>query len=163
DRWISSLSFRPDGNLLAWVPRFGLRLHLWDVSNSRPYPFPPLMVSGRTRNLAFSRDGKHLAFIGRRHVPEVWDVVTRQKVYPSAADDFRGAGERGLAWAVALSAGDAWLAVNGARGSVTVWDLQTRELLLALPEGGFVWGLAWSPNRELLAVSHSDGSLVLWN
>ena len=52
----------------------------------------------------------------------------------------------------------------GARGSVTVWDMHKRELLLALPEEhGFNWGLAWSPNRELLAASFSDGSLVLWN
>ena len=44
DQEVSSLAFSPDGNLLAWTPH-GQRLHLWDVSNSRPYPFPPLRFS----------------------------------------------------------------------------------------------------------------------
>ena len=90
-------------------------------------------------------------------------MVTRQKVYPSGPDDFRGASERLLVAGIALSGDDAWLAAQGARGSVTVWDLHKQELLLALPEGAYNWGLAWSPNRELLAASFSDGSLVVWN
>jgi len=97
-------------------------------------------------------------------MPEVWNVVTRQRVYPSGPDDFRGARERELGGVVAMSADDAWLAVQGPRGSVTVWDMDRRELLLALPEEhGVNWGLAWSPNRELLTASFSDGELVLWN
>src|SRR5262249_54065814 len=108
-------------------------------------------------------DGKHLAFIRLGGVLEVWDVATRQRVYPAGPSDFRGASDRGLLEVVALSGDDAWLAAQGARGSVTVWDMQKRELLLALPEGGYNWGLAWSPHRGLLAAGFSDGSLVLWN
>jgi serine/threonine protein kinase/WD40 repeat protein len=160
-----NLRFSPDGNLLAWMPNWTNHLHIWDVRNARPYKFPPLPVGGG--GLAFYRDGKHLAFIrqdGVRGVPEVWDVVTRQRVYPSGPDDFRGARE-GHQWGImALGADDAWLAAQGARGSVTVWDMQQRKLLLALPEEhGQVWGLAWSRDRERLAVSHSDGTLVIWN
>src|SRR5262249_10929284 len=88
----------------------------------------------------------------------------RQKVYPSGAGDFRGARRTQLVDPkIALSADDAWLAY-GTGGSVSVWDMRQRELLLALSEEhGSNWGLAWSPNRELLAASFSDGSLVLWN
>src|SRR5207253_7799549 len=164
DRLISGLCFSPDGNLLAWTPFSGHRLHLWDVRNARPYPFPPLALSAFVRNMAFYRDGKHLAFIRQGGVPQVWNVVTRQQVSPSDPEDFRGAKERGLMSIIALSADDAWLAVQGARGAVSVWDLRQRELLLALPEEhGFNWGLAWSPNGELLAAGFSDGSLVLSN
>jgi len=164
ERLISGLCFSPDGNLLAWTPFSGHKLHLWDVRNARPYPFPPLALSAFVRNMAFYRDGKHLAFIRQGGVPQVWNVVTRQQVSPSDPEDFRGAKERGLMSIIALSADDAWLAVQGARGAVSVWDLRQRELLLALPEEhGFNWGLAWSPNRELLAAGFSDGSLVLWN
>jgi len=168
DRAITSLGFSSDGSLLAWTPYDGWRLHLWDVSNARPYPFPPLNVNGFVRNMAFYRNGKHLAFIRGGGVPEVWNAVTRQQVYPSGPDDFHDArGEARKLWltcVVALSTDDAWFAAQGARGSVTVWDMHKRELLLALPEEhGFNWGLAWSPNRELLAASFSDGSLVLWN
>ncbi|TMK50395.1 MAG: hypothetical protein E6G66_07590, partial [Actinobacteria bacterium] len=62
ERLISGLCFSPDGNLLAWTPFSGHKLHLWDVRNARPYPFPPLALSAFVRNMAFYRDGKHLAF-----------------------------------------------------------------------------------------------------
>jgi hypothetical protein len=114
--------------------------------------------------MAFFRDGKHLAFVGGDGVPEVWNVLTRRQVYPSGPDDFREAREYGLLGVVAVSADDAWLAVRGARGSVTIWDVRRRELLLALPEEhSNNWSLAWSPDRALLAAGFSDGSLVLWN
>jgi hypothetical protein len=161
---VGGLHFSPDGNLLAWTPLHSSRLHLWDVSNSRPYPFPPLLLKGPYRNLAFYRDGQHLAFIRKGGVPEVWNVRTRQKVYPSGPDGFRGARERELLCVVALSADDAWLAAPTTRRSVVVCDLHTREFLLTLPEErGTVWGLTWSPNRELLAASLADGGVVLWH
>jgi serine/threonine protein kinase/WD40 repeat protein len=158
---ISSLAFNPAGNLLAWTARYAPRLHLWDVSNSQRYPFPPLGVSSYVRNLAFCRDGKLLALIRQGSGPELWNVATRQRVYPTGPRDFRGARERSLGGVVALSPDDTWLAVQGA---ITIWDLRRRELLLALPEEhGANWALAWSPDRQRLAAGFSDGSLVLWN
>ena len=73
--------------------------------------------------MAFYGDGKHLAFIRSHGVPEVWNVVTRQRVYPAGPGDFRGAREGGPMASSALSGDDAWLAAQGARGAVTVWDL----------------------------------------
>jgi WD40 repeat protein/serine/threonine protein kinase len=164
DRLVTSLCFSPDANLLAWMTYDGFDLHLWDVSNSRPYPFPALKINGFVRNMAFYRDGKNLAFIRQGGRPEVWNVVTKQKVYPSGPDDFRGASERGLIGVVALSPDDAWFAVQAMRPSVCIWDMRKRDLLLALPERhDYVWGLAWSPDRALLAASFSDGTLVIWN
>jgi WD40 repeat protein len=45
DRKITSLSFSPDGNLLAWTPLDSRKLHLWDVNNSRPFLFPPTLLT----------------------------------------------------------------------------------------------------------------------
>jgi len=164
DRTVTSLGFSSDGRLLGWTPFDGVRLHLWDVGHSRTYPFPRLYINTFAKNMAFFRDGKHLAFVGGDGVPEVWNVLTRRQVYPSGPDDFREARQYGLVGVVAVSADDAWLAVRGVRGSVTIWDVRRRELLLALPEEhGNNWSLAWSPDRALLAAGFSDGSLVLWN
>jgi WD40 repeat protein len=165
DRPISSLSFSADGGLLAWTPAFGnFRIHLWDVRNSRPYPFPPVLPKVPLRNMALYGNRKQLVLIGGSGGPEVWDVITRERVFPSGADDFRGAGAKQLYGYFALSADNAWLATSGARGAISVWGLQLRKLLLALPEeGGLVWNLAWSPDREFLAVSFFDGSIVVWN
>src|SRR5262249_2799160 len=56
-----------------------------------------------------------------------------------------------------------WLAVGGDK-AVTVWDLNTRQLLFALPEErGTIWSLAWSPDKRLLAVGSSHGGIVLWD
>jgi WD40 repeat protein len=105
-----------------------------------------------------------VAFISHARVPEVWDVVTRQKVYPPGPDDVREARERQLSAVIALSRDDAWLAARTHFGAVTVWDMQRGQLLLALPEErSEVQSLAWSPDRALLAASYSDGSLALWN
>jgi WD40 repeat protein len=63
----------------------------------------------------------------------------------------------------ALSPDGAWLAVGGDK-AVTVWDINKRELLLALPEErGTIWSLAWSPDKHWLAVGSSTGSLVIWD
>jgi WD40 repeat protein len=165
DRQVANLTFSPDGELLAWVSQFNAPLHLWDVTNKQPYPFPPLLVWYSPLSVAFYQDSRHVAFISHARVPEVWDVVTRQKVYPAGPDDVQGARERQLSAVIALSPDDAWLAVSPrSLGAITVWDMQRGQLLLALPEErSEVQNLAWSPNRELLAASYSDGSLALWN
>jgi WD40 repeat protein len=144
DRHVSRLSFSADGKLLTWTPAISdPRLRVWDVTNSQPYPFPPIRPRIGLRNVAFYRDRNQLALISKGGGPEVWDVVTRQRVYPSGPDDFRGATESGPDGYIALSADDAWLAASGARGTVTVWDLRARKLLLTLPEEhGQVWCMA---------------------
>src|SRR5262249_40514790 len=92
DAW--DISFSPDGTLVAWSGSPGPRLHLWDVANSRAYLFPPLRVNSMARCLAFYRDGKHLAFIRKGGMPEVWNVVTKERVAPSGRGEFQGARER---------------------------------------------------------------------
>jgi len=63
---------------------------------------------------------------------------------------------------IALSADGDWLAQQGT--AVKVWDLESRKLLLVLPEEhGTPWCLAWSPNKELLAVGSEHGGIALWN
>ena len=62
-----------------------------------PHVSVPSALYQRLReNMAFFRDGKHLAFVGGDWVPQVWNVLTRRRVYPSGPDDFRGASEYGL-------------------------------------------------------------------
>jgi WD40 repeat protein len=153
--------FSPDSSLLAWVSLENNELHLWDVVNSRAYPFPPLKAKGAVRGLAFSHDGLNLVFIGERSVPEVWKVATKQEVLPPFRDDFGVSTD----WSFGLhglSADNAYLAVQGRR--VCVWDMRSRKPLVLLPEERrIVFGLAWSPKENLLAVSSGEGEVVLWN
>ena len=124
DQEISSLGFSPDGNLLAWTPFDGVTAPPLGRRQLPAVSVPAARCQCLRENMAFYRDCKHLAFVRGGGVPEVWNVLTRRQVYPSGPDDFRGARQYGLVGVVALSADDAWLAVQGARGSVTVWDMR---------------------------------------
>ena len=155
DQEIGSLAFSPAGNLLAWTA-----FHWVNGSTSGTSATPGRIRSrgwwltipcGTWRFVGMANSWRS---VRRGGVPEVWNVVTRQRVYPSGPDDFRGARERGIGGVVALSPDDTWLAVEGAGGSITVWDMRRGELVLALPEEhSRNWDLAWSPDRQRLAAA----------
>jgi WD40 repeat protein len=61
-----------------------------------------------------------------------------------------------------------WLASAGSDGSVYLWDVDRRELGIALeqptgPEAISACRLAFTPDGSSLAVSNSDGSVTLWD
>jgi WD40 repeat protein/serine/threonine protein kinase len=152
------LSLSPDGKLLAWTSAETGLLHLWDVVNGQAYDFPALKVSTVSRALAFTQDSKRLVFVGERSIPEVWDMITKQKVSPSSRDDFTDDFSHG---GMALSADNIHAAVQGRR--ICIWDVRSGKLLVQLLEQHrTAFGLGWSPRDSLLAVSTADG-LVLWN
>jgi WD40 repeat protein len=161
------LSLSPDGKLLAWTSAQKGLLHLWDVVNGQAYDFPALKVSTVSRTLGFTQDSNRLLFVGKSSipgvwdVPEVWDVITKQKVWPSSRDDFSVSPDDFAHGGFALSADNVHGAVQGRR--ISIWDVRNGKLLVELPEQHrTAFGLAWSPRDSLLAVSTADG-LVIWN
>jgi WD40 repeat protein len=98
-------------------------------------------------------------------VVEARDVFTGEKAFSLGGEESNERGDilSGARSEMALSADGALLASVYGK-SVTIWDMERRNLLLKLPrEQGMVRSLAWSPNRELLAVATSDGGLAIWN
>jgi WD40 repeat protein/serine/threonine protein kinase len=157
----NSACFSPDSKLLAWVtfdPTDACRLSVWDLGTARQRSWPadvfPFLA------LSFLPDSKHLALVNSKTgLVEVWDARTGQVATTFGKKEL----VHGEAIHTALSPDGAWLAVGGSK-AVTVWDMNKRELVLALPEErGTVWSLAWGPDRDLLAVGSSDGGLVVWN
>jgi WD40 repeat protein len=101
-----------------------------------------------------------LTFIGPTGIPEVWNIATGERTF--SCDGTRSDARGEFSDIIAVSADGAWLAQQGLVNRV--WDLQSGELLLVLPEERSISAsLAWSPDRRQLAVGSADGSLVIWN
>jgi WD40 repeat protein len=122
----------------------------------------PAQLISPILSLAFRPDGKEVALVGPTLTPELWDIATGQKLFSFPGGESNGCRYSGIASVIALSADGTWLAQQGT--AVKVWDLESRKLLLVLPEEhGTPWCLAWSPDKELLAVGSEQGGIALWN
>jgi WD40 repeat protein len=155
-----SACFSPDTKLIAWVvtDSAGTRLAVWDLAKAQERSWPASVFS--VLALSFLPDSKHLALVNmEKGLVEVWDTTTGEVSTTFGEKEL----VHGSAIHTALSSDGTWFAVGGSK-AVTIWDLNQRKLLLALPEErGTVWSLAWSPNKVLLAVGSSDGGLVVWS
>jgi WD40 repeat protein len=173
-RQAMSLCFSTDSRLLAWVQGAEARsVWLCDLQSLGVRSFPqaqPILrrlsssaegpsLEPLSLGLAF-RDGKELVLINEKDtLPEVWDITTSKRVYAAEGREFARSSPS-YAGRMALSADGAWLA----QGDFRVWDLQSRKLLLVLPQGrAGPLRLTWSPKNELLALGLADGELVIWN
>jgi WD40 repeat protein len=152
----STLSFSPDGRLLAWgtEKRDPLLLNVAfpevaaslcpDFSPAGPVAFSP---DGRTLAVA-DRDGT-FALLGR----PTWKVER----------SFRR-GHRGGLLALAWSADGAWLACGGADGVVEVWNASSGQRLLALPAHRTAARcLAFAPDGRTLATGGADALVRLYD
>jgi WD40 repeat protein/serine/threonine protein kinase len=156
----NSACFSPDGKLVAWVANHsdGTRLSVWNLATAQQRSWPASVFE--VLALSFLPDSKHVALVNfEKGVVEVWDTTTGEVSTTFGEKEL----VHGSAIHTALSSDGSWFAVGGSK-AVTIWDMNQRKLLLALPEErGTVWSLAWSPNKELLAVGSSDGGLVVWS
>ncbi len=152
--------FSPDSNLL--VRCAGLTAHLWDLRTSRPLPSLPAKLVSPMNSLAFRPDGKQVMVIGPSLVPEVWDVVSGQRVFAFPGGQSEGGRAATIASVIGLSLDGTLLAQQGT--AIKVWDLQSRKLLLVLPEERSTpWCMAWSPDKKLLAVGLEHGGIAIWD
>ena len=140
-----SVAFSPDGGSLA--VGFG------EYSGGRVFPVKLYKVAtgeetdtfpgpmGGVNDLAFHRDGRHLAVAGSEIV-EVWDVVARTKVH-----ELRGHSK--WVYGVAFSPDGRWLATGGWDRTIKLWDAATgEERLTIFGHEGFVLDLAFSPDSR---------------
>jgi WD40 repeat protein len=162
-----SVCLSPDGRFFAWTS--GRQVSVCEEATGQMHSWPVNIF--RILALSFLPDGKHLVLVNRDTGKiELRDASDGQvKAAFGRKELFQGAtlgGHEtihGSSIHTALSPDGAWLAVGG-DAAVTVWDLNRRELLFALPEErGTIWSMAWSPDKNLLAVGSSHGGLTIWH
>jgi WD40 repeat protein/serine/threonine protein kinase len=139
--------FSPDGTRLAACGDRGIRV--WDVSRPEPTAFWPSEFK-LSSDLAFSRDGKHLARASWDALAEVWDTATGRKL-----QTFKG--HSGIVNSIAFSPDGKRLATGGADGTVRLWDIAESgdAAATSLPDSGLRSVIPYlSPDgRSLLAIT----------
>ena len=154
-----SVAFSPDGKSLAvgFGEYSGGGAHpvkLYEVETGREtvgFTGP----RGGVNDVAFHRDGRHLAVAGFEIV-EVWDVVERTKVH-KLVDHSK------WVYCLAFSPDGKWLATGGWDRTIKLRDAATgEERLTIFGHEGFVLDLAFSPDSHSLASASEDRSVRLW-
>ena len=146
--YIRSVSFSPDGTLLATSEELIPTVRLWDAASRQQVA--TLELEDWSSALSFSPDGTLLAVAvvydrTRGHI-SLWDVATRQQVATL---------ELG-AWgttALSFSPDGALLAVAGTGGHISLWDVATRQQVASFQPGDHVYSVSFSPDGTLLATS----------
>ena len=117
--YLISLAFSPDGSILASGSEDD-SIRLWNVSTGR-YIGGLWEHEAGVETLAFSPDGTMLASGSRDDKIILWDMETRDVIHTISEheDDV---------WAVAFSP-DGKILASGGGDKVSLWDVQTAELL----------------------------------
>lgn len=160
---IFSVAFNPSGNILAaggFTGPFASAgvVRLWDVATRRQLGHPINSATG-IGSVAFSPDGKTLAFCCSDGGVQLWDIATHRQLGPT----LDGGGP------VTFSPNGKLLATGGVgMGAVRLWDVATRRQighLLIGDTAGPVVSVAFSPDGTILATGESVGGNVvrLWD
>ena len=150
---VHSLSFSPDGALLAFLNRGEVRL--WDVAAQES-----VATLDEGQSVAFSPDGT-LA-VGSKNHTSLWNVANRQKIAT-----LKGGGDLGVTFSL-----DGSLLASTTGSTVWLWDVATRTEVgtLAWHDGAYFYvnSLSFSPDGVLLASLYwknreSDRRIRLWD
>ena len=167
---IRSVSFSPNGTLLATSEVLIPTVRLWDAASRQQVATLQLEDEDWSTALSFSPDGSLLAVAEASFPPGVslWDVASRQQVatLQPGGWDFSS---------LSFSPDGTLLAV-GARGGgeVSLWDVATRQQVVILQPSiivndlarSSVTSLSFSPDGTLLAISETtedNSTLSLWD
>jgi WD40 repeat protein len=163
---ISSLSFSPDGTLLASTSDDG-RLRIFDTGGKEigePIVHPPPRLFSRAllRHASWSADGTMLATAHTDSRFRIWDAKTRTPV----GEPIVGNLNVDEAWRVAFTGDGAKIIGISGDGAVRIWDRQTRNLLIGPlvhgPRTGF-FTMAVTRDDSVVASGGPDGWVRFWS
>ena len=160
---VRGVVFSRDGARLATVSADG-EVKVWDATRlgEKEKPQTPLQKflgysPGPGVNVAFSPDGKWLAFGDKEYTVTICDVKTGavQRVLR---------GDRSDVYAVAFSPDGHWLASAGEDSTVQVWNSRTGKLIRTFRgHTGLVTSLAFTRDGKFLVSGSRDRTVKLWD
>jgi WD40 repeat protein/serine/threonine protein kinase len=162
---VTDVAYSPDGQFLATSSNDGTS-RLWDRSNGQTIS----TFTGHTAgvfNLDYHPGGELVASSGEDGSIKLWEPLTGQELASLsletrvAEDEF---GEQGT-WVedTAFSPDGRWLAAGNYRGTVKIWDLESKtgQASFQLPE---FTNLAFNPAGDQVATAHGfeTGTVTIW-
>ena len=148
--WVNSLSFSPDGALLASGAADGTVI-LWDVATQERIA----TLQGYGLSVSFSPDGTTLASAGWSGTIILWDVRTQERITTLEGPPY-------LVRSLSFSPDGALLAYGNSEGTIILWEVATRERIATLQgHRSEIHSVSFSPDGTLLA-SGSDYTVKLW-
>ena len=152
--------FSPDGKLLATAGQDGIA-RIWNVTTGEQV----LGLAGHTADvlhIEFSPDGSRMATVSPDGTAKVWDALTGKELLTLDQGD-----DAEPYW-VAFSPDSSRIAVANTRGGfegwVSIWDVVTGEILLALPDqNAYVNSVSFSPDGTQILTTSDDQTTRIWD
>lgn len=158
-RWITSSAVEYITPALSTARRLAVQVdegpvNVWDTDDARKVAEIP-EYSAALDGLALSPDGRTLAATELSSL-RLWDVAsaTRSATFELPHD----------AYDVEFSPSGSLLATAGMNGTITLWDVHSRQRVAELADHtGDVRSMAFAPGEDLLATTGADDKVVLWD
>jgi len=148
---VRNVCYSPNGKLLAVSTTSGL-----DLRRSDTLELIASHGDGNTRMIAFSPDGKTLAYQTNRRLIELLNVPNLR-----VRDTILGSTSR--KWGVAFSHDGKSLVSSESQGMIRISNLDTgRDIVAIAAHRGMVTGLAISQDGNMMASSGADKSIRIW-
>ena len=155
---VSSISFNPDGSLLASGSYDGL-IRIWDIRKGTLLGTPMSGHTSRVHSVSFSRDGRYLVSASGDHTIRIWDTRTREQIGKPLIGHLSDVNT-----AVFSPDGKTIVSASSDR-TVRIWDVDTGEQIGMPLRGHTDWicSAAFSPNGKLIVSAATDGTLRVWS
>lgn len=151
---VTCVAINPDKTLLAHANYKTRTVQLWDVA-TRTFKTNLDEQQSAVNSVAFSSDGKCLAFGGYDKTVLIWDLAagTRKSVLK---------GHTGAITSVDFGKNGTILASGSVDKTVRLWDVMSARMQTTVDHPSPVWSVSISSDGKRIASGSDDGTIKIW-
>ncbi len=152
------VAMSPDGSLLsaAGIGGLGTGASIWRFPSGQLFATPE--TDDTVGSVAFSPDGKLLAFGTENHGLKLWDVATGKETA-----EFPGRYEQKFFSALVFSPDGRTLAASAAESEILLWDIETKKPRSLKGHSAGISSLVFTPDGTTLFSGSWDGTIRMWS